>query len=393
MRGSSRAVGWAWLLAAACGREPRPEGPAEAPAASPAEAEAASPTAAPTPGDRARTGNRAWTPWGIAREREEENLRAEEEARRAVARLERERGELERKAAELEHEAAEPRAGLGTPGPAPAPMSRAEPAPAPMSRPDPTPVILASPPMGYTLRVEAPLSHQGPQPKLEQRSAKRNAITDVDAWFLAHGLTLPTWEMPSTSPFGGSSPGSSGVPLPAEVPTTLLGNALGTAIRGPDHSVAIYSGAGGASGRSVVVRDALGDVLGAFDLSAWPADQEARWAQVEDGVLFLCTYHMTYASSTSGNNAFITALALPTGELVWQSEPLVCNTWNFLLRDGWIVSGYGFTAEPDFLFVLDAKTGEVVQKKKLASGPEVILEQAGTLFVRTYDRDYEFVLR
>jgi len=110
-------------------------------------------------------------------------------------------------------------------------------------------------------------------------------------------------------------------------------------------------------------------------------------------VLYLCTYHMTYASSTGGNNAFVTAIALGTGELLWQSEPLVCNTWNFLLRDGWIISGYGFTAEPDFLFVLDAKTGEAVAKKKLASGPEVILEKGGTLFVRTYDRDYEFVIR
>ena len=130
--------------------------------------------------------------------------------------------------------------------------------------------------------------------------------------------------------------------------------ALGTAIRGADHSIAIYS-AGAVRGRSVVVRDAFGESLGAVDLSAWPPDQELHWAAVEDGVLFLCTYHMTYASSTAGNNAFLTAVALGTGELLWQSEPLVCNTWNFLLRDGWIISGYGFTAEPDHLFVLDAK--------------------------------------
>lgn len=377
----------AWLWAAACGGEPPAEGAAAAPTAQAPAREGA---------ERSHAGNRAWTPWGIARERQQEAIEAEQEARRAMETMERERAALEAKAMAREAEAEAMRRAAAPGGSAsaiaPAPMSRAEPAPAPMSRPDPEPKLLAAPPLGYTLRSEAPLSHQGPQPRLELRSAKRNAITDVDAWFLAHGLSLPTWEVPSTSPFGGRSPGSSGDPLPAEVPTTFMGHALGTAIRGADHSIAIYS-AGAVRGRSVVVRDAFGESLGAVDLSAWPPDQELHWAAVEDGVLFLCTYHMTYASSTAGNNAFLTAVALGTGELLWQSEPLVCNTWNFLLRDGWIISGYGFTAEPDHLFVLDAKTGEVATKKKLASGPEVILEKGGTLFVRTYDRDYEFAMR
>lgn len=388
---------WLFVAAAACGREPQAEGSAGSAAAA-----SATPTAG-ADGERARSGDHAITPWGIYRERQEEAVRAaedarrtvqEEEARRVQAQVERERAELEAKAAAMEREAEAARRAT-TPGGStstPVPLSRSEPAPAPMSRPDPEPKLLAAPPLGYTLRTEAPLSHQGPQPKLEPRSVKRNAITDMDAWFLVHGLSLPTWEVTSTSPFWGRSPGSSGDPLPPEVPTTLLGNALGTAIRGADRSIAIYS-AGTASGRSVVVRDAFGDALGAFDLSAWPPDQELHWAAVEEGVLYLCTYHMTYASSTAGNNAFLTAIALGTGELLWQSEPLVCNTWNFLLRDGWIISGYGFTAEPDFLFVLDAKTGEVATKKKLASGPEVILEKAGMLYVRTYDRDYQFVMR
>lgn len=387
MRGRSRAVVAAWIWIVACGQEPPAEGAAAVQAAD-----------APTREDAegARAGNRAWTPWGIARERQQEAIEAEQEARRAMEAMARERAVLEAKAEAMaraaEAEAMRSAAAGSASAIAPAPMSRAEPAPAPMSRPDPEPKVLATPPLGYTLRTEAPLTHQGPQPKLEPRSVKRNAITDVDAWFLAHGLSLPTWEVPSTSPFGGRSPGSSGAPLPADVPTTFMGHALGTAIRGVDRSIAIYS-VGSMRGRSVVVRDAFGESLGAFDLSAWPLDQELHWAQVEDGVLYLCTYHMTYASSTAGNNAFLTAVALGTGELLWQSEPLVCNTRNFLLRDGWIISGYGFTAEPDSLFVLDAKTGEAVAKKKLASGPEVILEKGGTLFVRTYDRDYEFVLR
>lgn len=271
-------------------------------------------------------------------------------------------------------------------------MSRAEPVPAPMSRPEPELRPLAIPPLASTLRTEAPVAHQGPRPKLELRSAKRNAITDVDAWFRTHTLALPTWRLPHLPTWSGSVVGT-GDPLPAHVPIGLAGHSLSEAIRGADHDIAIYSATGGRRNEAVVVLDPFGDSLGAFEISAWPHDQEIQWAQQQEGVLYLCTYHMGYASTTGGRNAFLTAIELGRGELLWQSEPLVCNSHDFLLRDGWIISGYGFTAEPDFLFVLDMKTGEVVQRKKLASGPEVILEQGGTLYVRTYDRDYEFTLR
>jgi len=395
VRGRSRAVvGWVWLFAAACGREQPPaesaEAPAEAPAAKPAAVVA-------DDGEPAPAGPSAWNPWARAREAELEAVRAAQEARAAME-AQRAHEELQRRQAELERAKAELEAGHhvppGTSGSALLPMSPAEPAPAPMSRPEPEPTVLVAPPMGYSLRTEAPLRHQGPQPKLEQLSVAKNAIIDIDTWFLGHGLSMPTWDVPSTSPYGGGRlPGSSGDPVPPEVPMSFRGDAIATAIRGIDHSIAIYSARGGLRGRSVVVRDLFGDSLGAVDLSAWPPEQETHWAQLQDGVLYFCTYHPTYASSTAGKNALLTAVALGTGELLWQSEPLVCNTWSFLLRDGWIISGYGFTDEPDFLYVIDAKTGEVAWKKKLASGPEVILEKAGTLYVRTYDRDYEFAIR
>jgi len=38
--------------------------------------------------------------------------------------------------------------------------------------------------------------------------------------------------------------------------------------------------------------------------------------------------------------------------------------------------------------VLDGKTGEVVQRLPVKSGPEYILEKDGVIHVRTYDHDY-----
>lgn len=271
-----------------------------------------------------------------------------------------------------------------------------EPELAPMSRPEPPFVALAAPPFAQTLRREAPVT-QGPRPTLEKIADKRNAIIDEDAWFRDLGLRMPTWEIPN--PFTGA-PGD----LPPEIPATYQGVPIAKAIDGGDFSIAFHA-ADRLDVHQLVVRNKAGDVIAAFDLEAYrstpkddPAEamfinQELRWAEVRDGVLLICSGHRTYAKSSGGLNAFITALELSTGELLWQSAPLVCNSGDFLVRDGWIITGYGFTAEPDFLFVLDAKTGEQVEKIKVKSGPEVILEKDGKLYVRTYDRNMEFELR
>ncbi len=292
-----------------------------------------------------------------------------------------------------------------------------------MSREQPSPTLLTlpAPPFAYTLKSEAPIT-QGPRPTLAQRSVKRNAIIDEDKWLERNGLALPTWDVPPDPalagklPFGAipRPPGAKPLPtppappapppprnpLPSEIPVELAGVRIEKAIRTPGGSIAIYP-VGSFEQHGVVVYDDAGKVLGAFDLSAYahvPGDtghsrQDVEWAQVQDGVLFVSTFHMGYASDSGGLNGFITALDLPTGELLWRSEPLVSNSHDFLVRDGWIITGYGFTAEPDFVLVLDGKTGEVVQRMKLESGPDMILEKDGVIYVRTYDRDYELLAK
>lgn len=281
--------------------------------------------------------------------------------------------------------------------------------------PSPTLLIVSAPPTVYTLKSEAPIT-QGPKPTLVQRSVKRNAIIDEDKWLERNGLEMPTFDRPPRpgGPLGLlRKPGGAPIPpralppapppddpLPPEIPIELAGARIVEAIRSTPFSIAIYP-VGSFEHHGVVVRDDTGKLLGALDLSAFahvPGDtghsrQDIVWAQVQDGVLFVSSFHMGYASDSAGLNAFITALDPTTGELLWRSEPLVSNSRNFLVRDGWIITGYGFTAEPDFLFVIDGKTGEVVQRMKVKSGPDMILEKDGIIYVRTYDRDYEIVAK
>ncbi|MFZ5896059.1 MAG: hypothetical protein ACOY0T_33695 [Myxococcota bacterium] len=61
-----------------------------------------------------------------------------------------------------------------------------------------------------------------------------------------------------------------------------------------------------------------------------------------------------------GGNRII-ALDLCNGRVVWKSNDSVSNG-GLLLLDDYLVSPFGFTSEPRFLFVLDAHNGNVVQK-------------------------------
>ena len=50
-----------------------------------------------------------------------------------------------------------------------------------------------------------------------------------------------------------------------------------------------------------------------------------------------------------------------------------------------IVSGYGFTAEPDYLYAIDRRTGHVTGRILLPSAPERIARHGNVLTVDTYD--------
>ena len=59
----------------------------------------------------------------------------------------------------------------------------------------------------------------------------------------------------------------------------------------------------------------------------------------------------------------------------------------FVLTGNTLVAGYGFTREPDYLTVRDARSGRIRGQVALRSGPERLVLKGGRLYVRTYDTD------
>jgi hypothetical protein len=175
------------------------------------------------------------------------------------------------------------------------------------------------------------------------------------------------------------------------IPATLRGLPLQRTIcpGGPKFS---FYGKDGASSR--ILLSSTGYALD-FKKYVWPPRnlpgekgfvyEELVWAREANGALYVQNAHLTYAKSSCGQNAYITAIDAQTKRRLWRSKALVANAQTFAVTPDYILSGYGFTAEPDYLYLLDRRTGRVVERLSLPSGPEKITRSGKNFVVRTYD--------
>jgi hypothetical protein len=166
-----------------------------------------------------------------------------------------------------------------------------------------------------------------------------------------------------------------------------------------------YFGTDGATVRYVVASTKAGRALYAFDFKTYgrppriePGERELvyeqpTWAQEAGGTLYVETAHSTYASSSYNRNGYVTAIDLATKRAVWRSPALVANASTFLVTKRYLVTGYGFTSEPDYLYLLARGSGKLVDRLPLPNAPERITWKDGLVHVRTYDHNVLVRLR
>lgn len=120
-------------------------------------------------------------------------------------------------------------------------------------------------------------------------------------------------------------------------------------------------------------------------------DQKITHAKARDGILYAATSHNTYSASCP-QNAYITAVDLSDGHVIWKTEALTCNSYNFEIIGDNIVCGHGFTDEKDYLKIVDRRTGVVLEEIPVASQIYYLILKNDMLYVRTYNTDYCFVV-
>lgn len=300
-----------------------------------------------------------------------------------------------------------------------------------------------APPAGYALVRAAPAGN-GEIPKLVKKHEKPNGITDDEKWFQENDLRLPQYFV---EPPGGTLwlpallssllaaeikvqfayveyPKSGRylqAHLPLEVPPAYGSLALDTAIDSNPYLVASYGH------RVVVVFDEKKKVVAAFDLQNFAKasasvsgkakvgrvslttaagtrtgdltvatesiDLELRYALAADGVLYVEHLHNGYTKDAKGQTGYLTAFDLGSGEMLWHSAPQVCNVQNFIVLGGALVCGYGFTAEPRYLTVIDRATGVTKQKTQISTTPDLFVPKGESIYVRGYRNDFVFAVK
>lgn len=120
----------------------------------------------------------------------------------------------------------------------------------------------------------------------------------------------------------------------------------------------------------------------------YPTDQwyiNGNNAYLEDGIFYGASVRNGYAQS---NTCFMFAYDLENDKLLWRSADQTYNSMNFVVKRDVILCGYGFTAEPDYLYQINRNTGEVIDRLSLKKAPDLIIEQDGKLYVHTYSYNY-----
>lgn len=120
-------------------------------------------------------------------------------------------------------------------------------------------------------------------------------------------------------------------------------------------------------------------------------EESIGYAAIENNVLYVSTGHHTY-SQDAPHTGYITAIDWKTGEVLWKTAPQVCNSRNFEIIGNVIICGYGFTDENDYLYILNKFNGEVLKRIPLKSQAEYLVAKNAVLYVRTYNRNYEFAI-
>ena len=206
--------------------------------------------------------------------------------------------------------------------------------------------------------------------KLEQVYEVENDITDLDVWLASNEITVPQFPYSDEYYF-----------------YTFTGDhfyeAAGLMISGENHSYNIDMNSFSMTPDKVYE---------ANDPFMTNNRGYVNFAKIKDGILYVSTGHKGYTINNP-STGYITAINLGTGEVLWKSAPQVSNAYNFEIIGDVIICGYGFTDEDDFLYVLNRTNGQVMEQIPLKSMAEYIVAKDSTLYVRTYNRNYEFSIK
>jgi len=237
----------------------------------------------------------------------------------------------------------------------------------------PDPIILPKQALTVVVKKDVKIS-------LTLISTKPNQITDNELWWQQHKLEKP--EIYVRFPAG-----SRGM-IPESVPNSYQSEPLMAVWKVSGRRFFTY-------GKDIYnTRYLLAEAPGggkidfAFDANAYGA---ATWAAIAGDTLYI-TNNPGNLSASQSDGAKLFAIDLKTNQLKWVSKKKTCHG-QFLIIGGSIICGYGFSGEPDFIYVLDRSTGKAKQTIKLKTAADWLIQKENRLYVRCYNTDNIYRIR
>ena len=260
--------------------------------------------------------------------------------------------------------------------------------------------VLKTPPMKYKIYKGVKTKKVSPL-KLTQKSKKTNKIIDEDKWFFKNKLNSRSYQI-----IDKDIAYYENTDYKADLPDYVDENydvlIITDAFYDDNYVYCVYGGDYSEGYILTIYNKKTEEIVYQYDFSNYRysskyveddydyIQQKIMWATIKNKVLYVSNSHNTYAKSSCNQNAYITAIDLKTNNLIWRSQALVANCNNFEVIGDVIVTGYGFTAEPDYLYQLNIYTGKVIGKLLVKTSPEYIVKKGNYLYIRTYDTDYVF---
>lgn len=217
------------------------------------------------------------------------------------------------------------------------------------------------------------------QVSLQQVSCRENNITDEKEWVINNNLTLR--ELPVETPIGQFGPRYS----------YYTGGYLVT-IYGPHYGETL---------KLVITDLAETQLYAAYDFESFRYSPKTTLMGntqcmqdviIEGNVMYVSHGSRSYSDGAGYQTGYITAYDLEKNEIIWTTQPMTCNS-SFTIYGNSIICGYGFTAEPDNLYVLDKYSGQRVHKYPVKKMVERVVVKDGKAYVRTYSYDYVFSVK
>lgn len=122
-------------------------------------------------------------------------------------------------------------------------------------------------------------------------------------------------------------------------------------------------------------------------------DCEVQDVRYKDGLIYFNMAYITYSSQVNGQCSKLYCLDPKTMEQEW-CTPYLCSNGIFIIEGDYVVCGYGFTNEDDFVYLISRKDGAVFCEMPVKSSPvNYEFDEDGDLIVVDYnDNVYAFGL-